>query len=117
MIELTNTARSPLGLPNGLLLEPRAVISLRPSEWDAMKDNKIVVAWQKNGMLATSAPAAPAPVKTPADGEKTDVLAKLEAFGIKKDKRTSLENLQKALAEAEAAADGANKDPGEDPQD
>jgi hypothetical protein len=45
------------------------------------------------------------------------VLAKLEALGIKKDKRTSLENLQKALAEAEAAADESEKDSGEDEQD
>jgi hypothetical protein len=117
MIELKNTSRSPLGLPNGRLLEPRAVISLRPAEWDAMKDNKIVVAWQKNGMLASSVPPATSPVKPPADNEKAEVLAKLEALGIKKDKRTSLENLQKALAEAEAAADESEKDSGEDEQD
>lgn len=105
MVNVTNnTPRTPLGLPGGLVIEPGKTVPV--PNWTAIKDNHVVKAWVKSKLLTVSGEeAAPVQAAQQAVGdEKETILAKLEALGIKKDKRTSLEKLKAALAEAEKQA-------------
>lgn len=104
MFTITNNSKvTPIGLPNGVVIQPGET---RPvTTWLAMRDNVIVRAWIKQGIIKVSGEqAAPASVSQSAivADEKDAILAKLAALGIKKDRRTSLANLQTALKEAEA---------------
>ena len=100
MAIITNNHKSPLGLPGGTVLDPGVKTSVH--NWNAVKDNKVVAAWVKARILIVEAEAAPvAAHKAAVDDDKGAILAALAERGIKKDRRSSLESLKAALAEAD----------------
>lgn len=99
MAIITNNHKSPLGLPGGTVLAPGAKTPVH--NWHAVKDNKVVAAWVKARILTVQDEVAPvAAQKNAVTDEKDEVLAALAERGIKKDRRSSLESLKAALAEA-----------------
>lgn len=93
MASITNTHHTALGLPDGTLLS--AGIASNVSNWDAVKDNAVVKAWQKAGILKVDDKPVPA-----AD-EKEQLRARLDELGVNYDKRAGVEKLRMTLAEAE----------------
>ncbi|WP_420465610.1 hypothetical protein [Panacagrimonas sp.] len=101
MVNITNNHKAPLGLPGGIVLAPG--VKTPVPNWHAIKDNHIVAAWVRNRILTVEGADAPVPqsVTDAVADEKDSLIAQLAALGIKKDKRTSLENLRTALSEAQ----------------
>src|SRR5690554_96751 len=116
---ITSTWRAPLGLPSGVTLEPGVPTVVHG--WDQDMKSRIVQAWVKSGILKVGngqksqfvsepeplpeperkqeQPETEAPKAEVAD-EKTELLAALEAKGIKADKRTGIKKLKSLLAES-----------------
>jgi hypothetical protein len=74
-MKILNTYESPLGLPNGQVIESKA--SDVVADWENIKSHNLIQAWLAAGFLveepeASDAPKAPtAPTKTPAaSGDK-----------------------------------------------
>ncbi|MCT8281757.1 hypothetical protein [Xanthomonas translucens] len=93
-MQISNNHNTSLGLPDGTVLAPgeSAIIP----NWAQLKTNSVVQAWLAAGVLSKEG--------TEEDGEndeqgKEDLVAKLDAAGVKYDKRWGLEKLQSALAE------------------
>lgn len=100
MAIITNNHKSPLGLPGGTVLDPGVETPVH--NWHAVKDNNVVAAWVKARILVVETEIAPADESKGAlTDEKDEVLAALAERGIKKDRRSSLESLKAALAEAD----------------
>ncbi len=51
-VKLTNTGRSPLGIPGNPLLE--AGESINCFNWDELADNKVIAGWVEKGFLTVS---------------------------------------------------------------
>lgn len=98
-MNVTNTHKTTLVLPNGQHLNPGQATAVRG--WDGMKKNAVVAAWLRKGILVESEPA---PVATSSADEKEELIARLAALGVKADKRKTVEKLQAMVVEAEAAA-------------
>lgn len=79
-------------------------------DWAAASRSHAVKQWLKLGIIEivdeddTSADDADASDDDPETVEKKELIAKLEAHGIRKTLRTSLDNLRKALSEVEPSA-------------
>ncbi len=79
-------------------------------DWIAASRSHAVKQWLKLGIIEivdeydTSADDADASDDDPETVEKKELIAKLEAHGIRKTLRTSLDNLRKALSEVEPSA-------------
>jgi hypothetical protein len=114
MATVTNNHKSPLGLPNGQVLEPRLATKVR--DWDVVKQNAVVAAWVRARILSVDAPA-PIAVSQPVAEEKDALIAALAKLGIKKGRNCSVETLQNALAEAQKAAADSEGDSPDDLQD
>lgn len=99
MASITNTHDTALGLPNGVILPPGAPTNV--DSWDEVKDNAVVKAWQKAGILKVGK-------DVPAKDEKAELQEQLDERGIEYDKRWGAEKLRELLAEA-----GANPAQGE----
>lgn len=130
MTNVTNTSKQPLGLPSGILVPPGATVAV--PNWASDASNRVVQAWLRNGILRADAPAAKpdaggkgGKAKPDAGGDSSDesedggegegegegeadekglLIAELAALGITKNRRSSVETLQAALAEAKANA-------------
>lgn len=102
-----NCHKSPLGLPNGTLLEPGT--RTRVKAWASVSNHRTVRRWIGAGLLVVIEEAGDVQPETetapPVDqkDEKDELIAKLAALGITKNRRSSLETLQAALAEATKA--------------
>jgi hypothetical protein len=77
-------------------------------DWAAAARSHAVKQWLKLGIIEIvdeyDADDAPADEDDPETVEKKELIAKLEAHGIRKTLRTSLDNLRKALGEVEPSA-------------
>lgn len=102
MAIVTNTHTGPLGLPTGQVLERNTPTPV--SNWPAIRANPVVASWIRNGLLTSEDD----PVRelypgelpngvVPAADEKDELIAKLADKGITKDRRSSVETLQKLL--------------------
>ncbi|MFP5424705.1 MAG: hypothetical protein ACLGJA_02495 [Gammaproteobacteria bacterium] len=100
MAQVTNNSeRTPIGLPNGVLIAPNQTVEVEG--WGKMKDHKVLVHYLKHGILTVGGEAQ----KASSGGEdKDELLAKLKALGIDAGKNSGIESLQKRLTEAEAKA-------------
>lgn len=91
MTSITNNHTTALGLPDGTILHP-GVASNVPG-WDKMKDNSVIKAWGKAGILTAGD-------SVPAADEKAELQERLHAAGVKYDKRAGVEKLRQLLADA-----------------
>jgi hypothetical protein len=88
----------------GVIVQPGATANI--PNWERAQRSNAVRSWLNIGILSLVESKAS---KDDDDGddseaaEKAELIAKLDALGIKKTARTSLDNLKTALAEAEAA--------------
>lgn len=120
MAIVTNKYKRALGLPSGQVLQPG--IPTAVSDWTAVGANHLVRQWLAGGILSV-ADAGPAPlpvvpepdpdaavivaeqesptvtVVTAAD-EQLQLIEKLAAIGIHKDRRTKVDTLRRLLAES-----------------
>lgn len=102
MPNITNTGKRPRGLPNGHVLAVGASAFVQAS----ILENETVKDWIERGILTTDAPKAETAEESEVveEGDEKDTLiAALAEYGITKDRRSSVESLQKALADAQAA--------------
>lgn len=106
-MKVTNRAKTTLGLPRVGSLEPGQSTDVP----DEVLHNKIVAAWVSRGMLEVHGKASAA-AKKPDGGdgeseaeEKDRLIAELAELGIKRNKRSSLDNLRATLADARAEAE------------
>ena len=124
-MKITNHSRSPLGIPGHGMIAPGQSM---PDVPESIKDNTVVAAWFKAGMLVENgepakpekhtAAAKPKPppsrlvketeipdmdnVEGNGDGDEKDALiAKLAEHGIDKTRRSSVAKLREALDEAQ----------------
>lgn len=95
MASITNTHHTALTVADGVTLPPGIATNVR--DWDKIKDNAVVKAWQKAGILKVDDKPVPA-----AD-EKEQLRARLDELGVGYDKRAGVEKLRTVLAEAEQA--------------
>lgn len=109
-MRVTNMHKSPLGLSNGVVLEPGKSTLVR--DWDQVSKNHIVAAWVRAKIIRIDGAETPAPAsKADYDHgeaaereEKDQLIAELKTFGIDKNRRSSVETLRELLAEAKAGA-------------
>jgi hypothetical protein len=96
---VTNNSRAPLGIPGYGMLEPNSSKNVAES----VKDNNVVAAWFKAGMLVEdSEPAKPAAREEHSDDDEKDTLiAELADKGIQKSRRSTVKTLREALDNAE----------------
>lgn len=103
-MNVTNNHSGPLGLPTGQELQPNVATPVH--DWATIKQNAVVAAWLKAGILVegeaqSNADDAP---------DRDELIAKLAALGIKHHPNTGVAKLQTLLAEAEEkAAEEANE--------
>lgn len=95
MASITNTHNTALTLPEGTTLPPGVATNV--PNWDELKGNAVLKAWQEAGILKVDAKPVPA-----AD-EKEQLRARLDELGVDYDKRAGVEKLRATLAEAEQA--------------
>lgn len=114
MTNVTNTCKQPLGLPSGIVVPPGATVAV-PS-WEADAQNKVVKSWLRARVLVVGGATPPAPEPDPVEDasetttqqpederdEKDILIAELAEYGITKNRRSSVETLRAALAEAQA---------------
>lgn len=98
---ITNTSKTPLGLPGQPLLEPNATLEVSDEVLAKLRENRVVEAWITGGFL-TVGDVAGRPEESE-DEEKERLVAYLASRGIEKTVRTSLDKLRELVAEAEAA--------------
>ena len=116
MTLLTNTCKTPLGLPSGQVIEPGK--TERVQDIDRCRANAVVAAWLRAGLLrvvdevpvgeiekakADLGAGDHEPPPAPEGDEKDQLIAKLEALGHDYNRRHSLTTLRDALAAAQAA--------------
>ena len=95
-MNVTNNHSGPLGLPTGQELQPNVATPVH--DWATIKQNAVVAAWLKAGILVegeaqSNADDAP---------DRDELIAKLAELGIKHHPNTGIVKLQALLAEAEA---------------
>ena len=95
MSSITNTHHTALTLPNGVTLAPNVATNVE--NWDELKGNAVLKAWEKAGILKVDAKAVPAAE------EKEQLQARLDELGVTYDKRAGVQKLRETLAEAEKA--------------
>jgi len=104
MATITNKHSTPLSLQDGTTLPPGVATNVE--NWDELKDNAVLQAWQNAGILEVSG----AEVST--EDEKAALLGRLDELGVRYDKRAGLQKLRDAVAAAEQQkADAAKLDP------
>ncbi len=101
-MKMKNVCNSALGIPNVGTIEPGATGEISS---DLLKKNRIVAAWVENGMLVEAEAPSKSDQGDSDDDEKDTLIEALAEYGIKKNKRSSVESLREALAEAENGAD------------
>jgi hypothetical protein len=102
MSTITNTHRNALAIPGGTVLQPGRPTPVH--DWDKIKDNHVVKAWLKAGILKAGDDPAGDQGSQYVQPDKAELQAKLDALGMQYDKRSGVAKLQALLAEAEAAA-------------
>lgn len=104
--------KNPEPMPVGALRIGSVVVypgkTVNVQDWAAASRSHAVKQWLKLGIIEIvdeyDADDAPADEDDPETVEKKELIAKLEAHGIRKTLRTSLDNLRKALGEVEPSA-------------
>lgn len=103
MAIITNTHKTEVGLPNGQLLKPGVPTNV--PDWPEIGQNLVVKAWVRAKILVVEGQDE-APVKKVVQEEVLDetdqLIAELATYGINKNRRSSVETLQKVLAQAKA---------------
>ena len=100
MATLTNLHKAPLGLPSGLVLEPG--VSTDDPNWGRNGANRVVQAWIRARLLRVERLPEATPASVVVDADKDALIAELATFGIRKDRRSTVENLRKLLEQAKA---------------
>lgn len=108
--------KNPEPMPVGALRIGSVVVypgkTVNVQDWAAASRSHAVKQWLKLGIIEIvdeyDADDAPADEDDPETVEKKELIAKLEAHGIRKTLRTSLDNLRKALGEVEPSAPVVN---------
>jgi len=99
MPNLTNIGDRARGLPNGRVLDVGASAPVQAS----VLENETVQRWIKLGFVTSDATVTtPEPDEDEGD-EKDALIAALAEYGVTKNRRSSVESLKAALAEAKAA--------------
>lgn len=101
-MKITNTHKTTVGLPNGIMLEPGKPTLVR--DWPEISKNLVVQAWVRAKILKVEEAEQPDPIKPDGD-EKDELIAELKALGVKKDRKSSVEKLRALLEKAKAKAD------------
>lgn len=100
MASITNKHHTPLGLPNGTTLSPGVATNVQ--DWDEIKDNAVLKAWEKAGILAVDSKPVPAAE------EKEQLQARLDELEVSYDKRAGVAKLRELVADAEKANAGGD---------
>ena len=107
-MRVTNNHKTDLGLPNGQVLRSGQPTDVRG--WDQVKDNAVIAAWVKSGILTVNGSAAVDSALNIASTDKDALVARLAELGVKTDKRKTVDTLQAMVAEAEAKERSAQLD-------
>ncbi len=102
MAVITNTTRTAVGLPGGTVLEPSVPTPVHG--WDKIKENHVVKAWLKAGVLRAEAAPTDDQGSQFVQPDKAGLQAKLDALEVQYDKRSGTAKLLALLAEAEESA-------------
>lgn len=99
-MKIKNATAKAISLPGHII---EAGQTAHVPEWLALRGSPVVAAWVKARILIVCDQPEPveAPVEAVAD-EKDELIAQLLDLGIHRDRRSSLESLKAALADAEA---------------
>lgn len=105
MASVTNNFRTDLALPDGTVLPAGQTVNV--PQWDNFKDNHVLNAWQKAGILKVGKAAKADDDQGGGGGgngdEPAQLRAKLDKLGVKYHPRAGVEKLRAALEEAEKA--------------
>lgn len=97
-MHLRNASNATLGFPGCVVVPPGESIEVDES----VALNRVVAAWINRGsVIVESGKPMQTPEEEAKDDTKADIIAKLEAHGVVRDKRTSKASLEKLLAEVE----------------
>lgn len=94
MSSITNTHHTALTLPDGTTLPPG--IASNVPNWDELKGNAVLKAWEKAGILKVGK-------ETSTEEEKSALQARLDELKVQYDKRAGVPKLRELVAEAEKA--------------
>lgn len=112
MAKITNTGKSPLGIPGETkLLAPKASIdNVSNDRVRSLRGNRVFKAWEKRNLLTidgyddTASAVEKARTEGDENAEKDALIVRLnDEFGVKVDRRKSVETLRELVAEHEAA--------------
>lgn len=102
MAKVTNTdKRSPRSIA-GVVIPPGATREVPDSELERVHGKPVVAGWLRSGILTIDGEVGASDEDLEA-AEKERLIEELGKLGVTKTKRSSLESLQKALEEAQAA--------------
>lgn len=83
-MKLCNTSKSDLGLPNRVVIPAGGSATVSDEKWEAVKSNKVVLAWLESCVLAIGEPdELPPPLNKTDENPELDALrAEAEKLGI-----------------------------------
>lgn len=111
-MKITNNHKSPLGLPDGTILQPGEQTPV--ANWDQLKKNSVVQGWIKAEILsitggdasASASASGQAAGGNPGGADKDALIARAKELGIDAKGNWGVPKLQQAIADAEKAAGG-----------